>query len=407
MASVLKAEDAKRQLAAATPVAFNIEDIQQRARKYLQETQQQAEEILRQARIEAERIREQARQAALQDAAQAIQDQAEQRAQQLSDARCKTAIAACQQTVRELTQHSTHWMEMWRNRTVEIACKIADKIVRQAMAHDREILRGWMEEALVAIRGARHIRILVHPDDFSVAGRFLQQLAKDVPHANGAEVVPDPEVEPGGCSVRSENGSIDQQLETQLRRLAEQLGAAWTFLLTWGSVPCIYYGDEIGMRFLPDLPDVEGSICDPGYNRAGCRTPMQWDHGLNAGFSTADPSAVYLPVDPADDRPTVADQLDDPSSTLHLVQRLVQLRRETPALRTHATQEVVHDGYPFAYVRDDTHLIVVNPSGVATSLTYPGLTGASILFGNGVDVDSEELAIAGFGYAVLELVTPG
>ena len=32
-------------------------------------------------------------------------------------------------------------------------------------------------------------------------------------------------------------------------RTAEQLGAALTFLLTWGTVPCIYYGDEIGMRY--------------------------------------------------------------------------------------------------------------------------------------------------------------
>ena len=81
-------------------------------------------------------------------------------------------------------------------------------------------------------------------------------------------------------------------------RTPEQLGVALAFLLTWGSVPCIYYGDEIGMRYLPGLPDVEGSICNPAYNRSGCRTPMQWDAGPNAGFSTADPARLYLPIDP-------------------------------------------------------------------------------------------------------------
>ncbi len=101
-------------------------------------------------------------------------------------------------------------------------------------------------------------------------------------------------------------------------RTAEQLGAAFTFLLTWGTVPCIYYGDEIGMRYLPGMPDVEGAICNPGYNRAGCRTPMQWDDRPNAGFSSADPSRLYLPVDPDPQRPTVAAQEDDPSSTLNL-----------------------------------------------------------------------------------------
>ena len=66
-------------------------------------------------------------------------------------------------------------------------------------------------------------------------------------------------------------------------RTEEQLGAALTFLLTWGSVPCLYYGDEIGMRYVPGMPEVEGSICNPAYNRAGCRTPMQWDDGPNEG----------------------------------------------------------------------------------------------------------------------------
>ena len=39
----------------------------------------------------------------------------------------------------------------------------------------------------------------------------------------------------------------------------EQLPAAYTFLLTWGTVPSIYYGDEIGMRYLPGLPDLRAA----------------------------------------------------------------------------------------------------------------------------------------------------
>ena len=102
-------------------------------------------------------------------------------------------------------------------------------------------------------------------------------------------------------------------------RTPEQLGAALTFLFTWGTVPSLYYGDEIGMRYLHGLPNVEGAVCNPAYNRAGCRTPMQWDDSPNAGFSTADPADLYLPVDPEPDRPTVAAQDGVPGSTLELV----------------------------------------------------------------------------------------
>ncbi|WP_203720570.1 alpha-amylase family glycosyl hydrolase [Paractinoplanes brasiliensis] len=158
-------------------------------------------------------------------------------------------------------------------------------------------------------------------------------------------------------------------------RTPDQLGTALIFLFTWGNVPCLYYGDEIGMRYVPGLPNVEGSICNPGYNRAGCRTPMQWDDGVNAGFSTADPSRLYLPIDPDPDRPTVAAQENDPDSTLAFVRKLIALRRATPALGTRASTRVVNEGYPFAYVRGGTHLVVLNPRREPATLDISEIVG--------------------------------
>ena len=186
-------------------------------------------------------------------------------------------------------------------------------------------------------------------------------------------------------------------------RTPEELPAALTFLFTWGTVPSLYYGDEIGMRYLSGLPDVEGSICNPGYNRSGCRTPMQWDDSPNAGFSTAAPEDLYLPVDPADDRPTVAAQEQDPDSTLAFVRRLVALRRATPALGGRATTTVLHEGYPFTWRRGDSHVVVVNPRREPARVSVEGLAGAEVLLGDGVELTDDGVQVDGFGYAVLEL----
>lgn len=143
-------------------------------------------------------------------------------------------------------------------------------------------------------------------------------------------------------------------------RESTDLKVIYTFLLTWPQVPFIYYGDEIGMRYLADLPSKEG-----GYERTGSRTPMQWDDSSLAGFSTSDPQRSYLPIDPADDRPTVAAARADPTSLWHHVERLIYLRVTEPELDPDASVELLADGdgtgYPLVYRRGESLVVAINP----------------------------------------------
>jgi maltose alpha-D-glucosyltransferase/alpha-amylase len=186
-------------------------------------------------------------------------------------------------------------------------------------------------------------------------------------------------------------------------RTAEQLAAAFAFQLTWPTLPAIYYGEEIGMRYLPGLPDHEGSLLNPLYNRAGSRTPMQWDASPNGGFSTAPAERLYLPLDPAADRPNVAAQRADQNSLLHEVRRLIRLRRDVPELGTRGSVRVLHTGYPFAYLRGERYLVVVNPGRAAADLAVPGLEPAAGLAGRGVRVADGVIHAEGFSYGVFAL----
>ena len=56
-------------------------------------------------------------------------------------------------------------------------------------------------------------------------------------------------------------------------------------LMSLPGSPILYYGDEIGMGDNVYLGD-----------RNSVRTPMQWSSGVNAGFSTADPERLWLPL---------------------------------------------------------------------------------------------------------------
>ena len=173
-------------------------------------------------------------------------------------------------------------------------------------------------------------------------------------------------------------------------------------MLTWiltTHLPILYYGDEIGMRSLVDLPNVEGANHN-GKERAGARTPMQWSGAENAGFSTCSPEHLYLPVCPewtsassypaylawkaagsknptAAGAPTVESQDGDPSSLLNWTRRLIRFRKDIPAFWADSEFTPVYNAekpYPMVYTRSDglqTYLVALNPTGKKQSVTLP------------------------------------
>ena len=188
-------------------------------------------------------------------------------------------------------------------------------------------------------------------------------------------------------------------------RAPEQLPPAFAFQFTFPTLPAIYYGDEIGMRQVPGLPDTEGSINPAGYNRAGARTPMQWDSSPNAGFSAAPAANLYLPVDPDPRRPTVAGQCTDQDSLLHTVRDLIALRRAHPELGPDGSLEILHGGYPLAYLRGGQFLVIINPSDRARVLPHdrPELADATAVRHTGVAVDQTTITAGPFSLGIFQL----
>ncbi len=166
-------------------------------------------------------------------------------------------------------------------------------------------------------------------------------------------------------------GNHDEEPRVGTGRSVEMMKLIYLFLLTMPGTPFIYYGDEIGMRYL-DLPSKEG-----GYMRTGVRTPMQWADEKNAGFSEASPEALYLPVDETADRPTVAAQENDPDSLLNRVRTLIQTRHALKALQADAAFEVVYaesGKLPFVYTRSKDGqkvMVALNPANHEVSVTLP------------------------------------
>jgi len=125
--------------------------------------------------------------------------------------------------------------------------------------------------------------------------------------------------------------------------------------LTVRGVPCMYYGEEIGMtnakipfaqaldpiphkfQFIPRFVfDMLGMTL----NRDEVRTPMQWNGGKNAGFSSAE--KTWLPVHPNYVDINVEKEINGSNSLANTIRALLRIRNENPAL-SNGSLELIND----------------------------------------------------------------
>ena len=119
------------------------------------------------------------------------------------------------------------------------------------------------------------------------------------------------------------NIGIRRRLAPLLDNSRAELELAHALLFSLEGSPFLYYGDEIGMGDNIWLPDRDSS-----------RTPMQWTPDRNAGFSTADPGKLFLPIVQSlvyhYNQVNVEAQLAQSRSLLHWIRNVIHVRKAHP-----------------------------------------------------------------------------
>ncbi|MDF2845887.1 MAG: alpha amylase catalytic region [Herbinix sp.] len=229
---------------------------------------------------------------------------------------------------------------------------------------DKALLGGYHMDFLLHF-GPSHYNDLFRCENpyFSAAGKgdisqFVEYYKENYAKTKGK----------GFICIPSGNHDMDRMARYLTQ---EEMKLAFAFLLSMPGAPFIYYGDEIGMRYVENLTSVEG-----GFSRTGSRSPMQWDTTtVNDGFSTASKDMLYIQQDPAADRPSVKAQLQNEASLWTEIQRQIKIRGEEQALQADGDIEFLYaeeNRYPFVYKRflgEETIVIVLNPSGKSESVS--------------------------------------
>jgi oligo-1,6-glucosidase len=168
-----------------------------------------------------------------------------------------------------------------------------------------------------------------------------------------------------------------------------------TFLHTLQGTPYVYQGEEIGMtnvRFesIHEYRDIESLnmyrefVQERGMQpqavlamiyakgRDNARTPMQWDAGQQAGFTSGTP---WIQVNPNYQQINVAQAIADPNSIFAYYQQLIRLRKVNPVI-VYGNYDLVQetDAAIYAYTRtldDDRLLIILNFSASTPTFALP------------------------------------
>lgn len=145
--------------------------------------------------------------------------------------------------------------------------------------------------------------------------------------------------------------SFGSLVGTRFRDRMAKLVAGFTLLAK--GTPFLYYGEEIGMENMSfdhisefkdtfgvryyeylvrerNAPEAEALRYAHNVSRDVCRTPMQWDGTVQAGFSTN--PHTWLRVNPDYEHKNVSQQLQDPNSVLSFYKHLIGLRKRHPSL---------------------------------------------------------------------------
>lgn len=174
---------------------------------------EEARRVLAEAQAQAGSIIERAQQEAT-----AVLEEAEREGHQRS-------LADWQQRLARLAEARQQVLAAARPQILQLAVRVAEKILRRRLQEDPATFEPMVEETLETVRAqpGQQIVLRTHSGDRQRLEALRQRLIERHPGWNSLTVQVDPAMAPGGCRVESEYGTVDAGLATQLQAIEKIL----------------------------------------------------------------------------------------------------------------------------------------------------------------------------------------
>jgi flagellar assembly protein FliH len=203
----------------ADALPFRFDEMERHASGYLDTVRAAAAKIVAQAKQEADSIRKNAHRDGQQAAVEAARKLLEKDvARQL-----ESLIPAVRAAIDNLAQARADCLRNWEQNIVHLAAAIAARVIRGELTRQPEIPARLVHEALELATGSPQLTVRLHPHDHAALASHVTAISAELNRQASTQIVADPAITPGGCRIDTQFGSIDQQIESQLARIEQEL----------------------------------------------------------------------------------------------------------------------------------------------------------------------------------------
>ena len=200
-------------------VPSNAYEFGEMGESYTDRTRREAQLILARAKEEAVAIRQQA----MEEGRRAAMHAVEATLRTKIDQQLSSVVSSLNAAIHEILQSRQQWQRHWEQSALQLSTAIAARIVRREVEKVPLITVDLVREALQLAAGNQSITLRLNPADHIALKDHISKLTHELAGSAETRVISDPGVTAGGCRVDTEFGSIDQQFETQIARILEEL----------------------------------------------------------------------------------------------------------------------------------------------------------------------------------------
>ena len=138
-------------------------------------------------------------------------------------AKLETLLPALTAMIEQLETAKQSFLQYWEQSAVKIVQAIASRVIDRALPDMADVPLRLLREALELGTGSTSLRIRLNKEDYKALKPQMDLLVREMARSAQTEIVGDESVSPGGCILETPQGTIDNQIESRLARIEQEL----------------------------------------------------------------------------------------------------------------------------------------------------------------------------------------